>query len=501
MSEATDKPVVEPSILDALIPIISLITLLGASVYFFGEDSSYGANQIALLFCAGIASIVGLKNGIQWNTIEKGIVKGISMAMNAMLILLVVGALIGTWIQAGIVPTMIYFGLELLSPQWFYVASCIICAVIALSIGSSWTVAGTVGIGLMGIAAGLNLSMEITAGAIICGAYFGDKMSPLSDTTNLAPAIAGTDLFSHIRHMSWTTVPSITIALILFAIIGLSEDVSSEAGGMAETLAVLEANFHLSIWLLVPLLLVLYMAMKKVPALATIFIGALIGGVFAVIFQRDITLAAYAQSDMNDAAKLMRGVWDALANGYTSNTGNAEVDSLLSRGGMASMLNTIWLIITAMTFGAVMEVTGLLQRVVRSIMSMAHSTGNMIAATVTTCIGANILASDQYMAIVVPGRMYKIEFQKRGLDPRNLSRVLEDSGTITSPLVPWNTCGAYMAATLGVATFAYLPFCFFNLINPVISVIYGYTGFKILKMTDEQREEFEQEQLEEALKP
>jgi Na+:H+ antiporter, NhaC family len=485
----------QPSLIDALIPIVSLIALLGSSVYFFGEDSSYGSNQIALLFCAGIASLVGLKNGIQWQAIEEGIVKGISMAMGAILILLVVGALIGTWIQAGIVPTMIYYGLQILSPEWFYAASCIICALIALSIGSSWTVAGTVGIGLIGIAAGLNLSVEITAGAIICGAYFGDKMSPLSDTTNLAPAITGTDLFTHIRHMGWTTVPSIIIAIIIFTFIGFSEEVSQDTQGMEQTLTVLADNFTISAWLMFPLLLVLFLAMKKVPALATIFIGAIVGGIFAVIFQPDVVLASAAgSSEISKPAALLRGVWGALANGFVSDTGFKDVDNLLSRGGMASMLNTMWLIVTAMTFGAVMEVTGLLQRVVVSIMSMAHSTGNMIAATIATCIGTNILAADQYIAIVIPGRMYKIEFQKRGLDPKNLSRVLEDSGTITSPLIPWNTCGAYMAGTLGVATLAYLPFCFFNLINPVVSMIYGYTGFKIAKLSDADQTAFDEKQ-------
>ncbi len=476
------KTIKEPSLLDALIPLISLIALLSTSVYFFGDDSSYGANQIALMFCAGIASIVGLKNGIKWEQIEEGIVKGISMAMGAMLILLTVGALIGTWIQAGIVPTMIYYGLTLLSPDWFYVASCLICAVIAISIGSSWTVAGTIGIGLIGIAGSLGLSLEITAGAIISGAYFGDKMSPLSDTTNLAPAVTGTDLFDHIRHMTWTTMPSLTIALILFTIIGLNSDVSGSASSMNETLSVLQDKFYISPVLLLPLLLVLVLAMNKFPALATIFLGALAGGVFGVIFQTESIITSVNNPELANSAALLQGVWVALANGYTASTGNEMIDSLLSRGGMSSMLVTLWLIITAMAFGSVLETTGLLQRIVKSILSMVHSTGSMIAATVATCIGANILTADQYIAIVLPGRMYKLEFQKRGLDPKNLSRVLEDSGTITSPLIPWNTCGAFMAGTLGVATFAYLPFCFFNLVNPVISVIYGYTGFKLVPL-------------------
>ncbi len=483
----------EPSLSDALIPLVCLILLLTVSVILFGSDSSYGPNQIVLMLCAGIAALVGMKNGFRWKELEKAIVNGISMAMGAMLILLTVGGLIGTWIQAGIVPSMIYYGLQILSPEWFYAASCLICAVIALSIGSSWTVAGTIGIGLIGIASGLNLSLEITAGAIISGAYFGDKMSPLSDTTNLAPAVTGTDLFAHIRHMMWTTMPSLFIALVIFLFIGFDTEVSQEVSSLGETLSILQKEFYISWVLLLPLLLVLFMAMKKVPALVTIFIGALTGGVFGAIFQPELIIASVNNPELSNFTALLQGTWKAMADGYVSNTGHGVIDELLSRGGMSSMLVTLWLIMTAMAFGSIMERVGLLQRVVKSILSLVHSTGSLIAATVGTCIGANIITSDQYIAIVIPGRMYQLEYKKRGLDPRNLSRVLEDSGTITSPLVPWNTCGAFMAGTLGVATFAYLPFCFFNLINPVISVIYGYTGFKLIPLEDEGDSELAEE--------
>ncbi|MCP4411488.1 MAG: Na+/H+ antiporter NhaC [Gammaproteobacteria bacterium] len=483
----------EPSLSDALIPLVCLILLLSFSVFLFGSDSSYGPNQIVLMLCAGIAALVGMKNGFRWKQLEKAIVNGISMAMGAMLILLTVGGLIGTWIQAGIVPSMIYYGLQILSPEWFYAASCLICAVIALSIGSSWTVAGTIGIGLIGIASGLNLSLEITAGAIISGAYFGDKMSPLSDTTNLAPAVTGTDLFAHIRHMMWTTMPSLFIALVIFLFIGFDTEVSQEVSSLGETLSILQKEFYISWVLLLPLLLVLFMAMKKVPALVTIFIGALTGGVFGAIFQPELIITSVNNPELSNFTALLQGTWKAMADGYVSNTGHGVIDELLSRGGMSSMLVTLWLIMTAMAFGSIMERVGLLQRVVKSILSLVHSTGSLIAATVGTCIGANIITSDQYIAIVIPGRMYQLEYKKRGLDPRNLSRVLEDSGTITSPLVPWNTCGAFMAGTLGVATFAYLPFCFFNLINPVISVIYGYTGFKLIPLKDEGDSELAEE--------
>lgn len=470
-----------PTLVDALIPITALILMLGMSVYFFGDGSSSGPNQIVLMICSAIVILVGIKNGHRWTSIEKAIVKGISMAMVAILILMLVGGLIGTWILAGIVPTMIYYGLNLLSPDYFYIASCIICAVVAISIGSSWTVAGTIGISLIAMAGALGLSVEATAGAIISGAYFGDKMSPLSDTTNLAPAVSGTDLFSHIQHMMWTTIPSLVIACIFFLILGLSGDATNELTDLDVTLTFLESQFHISLWLMLPLVAVFVMAMKKVPAIATIFIGAILGGVFAVIFQGDSILAK-ADANAEPATVILLSVWTALFDGYSSVTGNETIDNLLSRGGMSSMLNTIWLIITALSFGAVLEQTGLLQRIVDGILTMVKSTGSMVAATIGTCIGTNILAADQYMAIVLPGRMYKLEFEKRGLDPRNLSRTLEDSATITSPLIPWNTCGAYMATTLGVATFAYLPYAIFNLVNPLISLVYGYTGFKLIPL-------------------
>lgn len=477
----TDNTVKDPSLLDALIPILSLIFMLGMSVYYFGDNSSYGPNQIVLMICTAIVVIIGIKNGQGWSTIEKAIVKGISTAMVAILILLLVGGLIGTWILAGIVPTMIYYGLNILSPDYFYVASCLICAVIAISIGSSWTVAGTIGISLIAMAAALGLSLEITAGAIISGAYFGDKMSPLSDTTNLAPAVTGTNLFDHIEHMVWTTVPSLIIAAIIFLIIGLQSDSAAELSSLDTTLSILQSQFNLSLWLLLPLFIVFFMAVKKIPAIATIFIGGLLGGVFAIIFQSDKIMLG-VDSDLSSTSHVLTTVWSALYDGYQSDSGNEVIDDLLSRGGMSSMLNTIWLIITALSFGAVLEHTGLLQRIVSSILGMVRSTGSLIASTVVTCIGCNILTADQYMAIVLPGRMYKVEFEKRGLDPRNLSRTLEDSATMTSALIPWNTCGAFMASTLGVATLAYLPFAFFNYLNPIISVIYGYTGFKLIPL-------------------
>ena len=484
MTENTETPK-EPTLIDALIPVVSLILMLFLSVKLFGSDSSSGPNQIVLTLGAAIATIVAIQNGHRWSDLLDAIVKGIGTSMGAVLILLSVGGLIGTWLMAGTVPSLIYYGLELLSPQWFYVATCLICAIAALSTGSSWTVAGTLGVALIGVSMGLGLSPAIAAGAIISGAYFGDKMSPLSDTTNLAPAVAETDLFTHIRHMVWTTTPSFVLALVLFAAMGFGADGEGDAGSLEALRLTLGDAFNITPWALIPLLVVFVMAFRKVPPLPTILFGALFGGFAALVLQPDIVLEFAASPELSPALAMTKGVWLALANGYVSTTGVAEVDDLLSRGGMSSMLVTIWLILTAMAFGAVLEHSGMLMRLVRSSLAAAKSTGSLITTVVLTCIGINIIAADQYIAIVLPGKMFRAEFRRRGLQPKNLSRVIEDSGTLTSPLVPWNTCGAYMAATLGVATLAYLPFVFFNLINPIVSIIYGWTGFTIERIEGE----------------
>jgi NhaC family Na+:H+ antiporter len=404
--------------------------------------------------------------------------------MGAILILLSVGGLSGTWLMAGTVPSLSCYGLELLNPQWFYAATCIICAIAALATGSSWTVAGTLGGALIGVALGLGLSPAIAAGAVVSGAYFGDKMSPLSDTTNLAPAVVDTDLFTHIRHMVWTTAPSMTLALILFAAVGLAADVNADGSALDSLMTTLDESFNISPLALIPLVVVFIMAFRKVPPLPTILFGALLGGFMAIVLQTDVVLAYAASPLLPNGLALTKGVWLALADGYVSKTGVSEVDELLSRGGMSSMLVTIWLILTAWAFGAVLEYAGMLKRLIESALRAAKTTGTLVLTVVLSCIGINIVAADQYIAIVLPGKMFKAEFQRRNLDSRNLSRIVEDSGTLTSALVPWNTCGAFMASTLGVATLAYLPFAFFNLINPLVSVLYGFTGFTIVKIDE-----------------
>jgi NhaC family Na+:H+ antiporter len=475
----------------ALLPLVLLICMLALSVSLFNDNSSYGPNQIALLLAAGAASLVGLKLGIYWSDLEHAMVEGITLALKACLILLAVGSLIGSWMLAGTAPAVIYFGLGILDPAWFYPAALIICALVSLSIGSSWTTAGTVGLALVGIAQIMDLSTAATAGAVISGAYFGDKMSPLSDTTNLSPAMVGADLFVHIRHMAWTTGPSVIIALILFTVMGLNAKAGqappSEVNAARD---LLEQNFTIGIPALLPLALLLTLAMRKVPAFPAISIGALAGCVVALIWQPELVRNfGDPEGNLSAWAASAKGLLMALADGFSIETGDAALDELLSRGGMSSMLNTMWLIMSAMCFGGVMERTGLLQRIVDALMKGVRGTGSLITTTVLTCIGMNIIAADQYIAIVLPGRMYRLEFERRGLAPENLSRTLEDAGTMTSALVPWNTCGAFMAATLGVPTLSYLPYAFVNLLNPVIAIVYGITNFTIRPLEAEKERE------------
>ncbi|ALO42288.1 Na+/H+ antiporter NhaC [Pseudoalteromonas phenolica] len=475
----------QASFLDAFIPILVLVCLLGSAVYLYGDNSSSGPNQIALLFATFTAALVGLKNGYTWRLLEEAMIKGITLSLGAILILLMVGALIGTWLLSGTVPTLIYYGLQIISPQWFYAASCLICGIVAMSIGSSWTTAATIGVALLGVATGLGLDQVVTAGAVISGAYFGDKLSPLSETTNLAPAVAGSDLFEHIQHMLWTTVPSFVIAMIIFVIMGFSAEVSSDIGRIDDIVSILNANFNINPMMLIPLIVLLVLAYKKMPAFPAISIGAVIGAVWALIFQSDL-LATQVDVSQGQLVGYFKLVWATFYDGFAIQTGDSTMDDLLSGGGMAGMLTTTWLVMTALMFGAIMEKTGLLEVFVRSILRVARSTGSLIASTIATCFGTNLIAADQYIAIVVPGRMFKEEYKKRGLKSVNLSRTLEDGGTITSPLIPWNTCGAYMQSVLMINPLDYAVYAFFNLINPFLAIIYAYIGIKILKIEPKQ---------------
>lgn len=487
------------SLIDSIIPIVILIALLALNVFLYGDSSLDGANQLALLLGAGVATVVGLKNKINWSHIIKGISKSISSTTPAIIILLLIGALAGTWLISGIVPSMIYYGLQILNPKIFLFASCIICAIVSLASGSSWSTIATVGIALLGIGDALEISKGMVAGSIISGAYFGDKLSPLSDTTNLAPAMAGTDLFTHIRYMLYTTVPSYVITLIIFLFIGFSLETSVSNNDVEILLQTLNQNFNITPWLfLVPAILFIII-IKKVPSIPALFIGALLGGIFAIIFQPDIIkqiadtgsnfvkthpLEIFTGLELQYLKASYIGVINAMGNETSIVTDNEMMNNLLSSGGMYGMLNTIWLILCAMCFGGAMESIGALKKISQSIIKYAESTGSLIATTACTCLFFNGTASDQYLSIVVPGKMYSDAFKKKGLAPENLSRTLEDSGTVTSVLIPWNTCGATQSGVLGVATLLYLPYCFFNLISPMMTIMYGYLGIKIKKLKD-----------------
>ncbi|HHF51199.1 MAG TPA: Na+/H+ antiporter NhaC, partial [Candidatus Aminicenantes bacterium] len=396
-----------------------------------------------------------------------GMIHGINLAMGAILILMVVGLMIGTWISGGIVPTMIYYGLKVLSPGIFLGATMIICSIISLGTGSSWSTAGTVGVALIGVGHGLGVPTAMVAGAIISGAYFGDKMSPLSDTTNLAPAVAGTDLFSHIRHMVYTVAPAYVISLGLYAFLGARFSGGAlESQNIEAILSTIKSNFFIHPLLLLPPVLVVVMVVLKIPPLPALLGGTLLGAVFAVLTQ----------------SRSLGEIIQAAHSGYVSNSGVAMVDDLLTRGGLMSMMGTVALIICALSFGGIMEKTGMLEALASALLKKVRRTGSLVATTIFTCIGMNIIAADQYIAIVVPGRMFKNAFDAKGLHPKNLSRALENSGTMTSPLIPWNSCGAFMGATLGVSPLLYLPYAFLNLSVPLVSIFYGYTGITMEKV-------------------
>ena len=466
----------------ALFPIIFLIILLSINVYLYGDDSLGGANQLALLLAGAVAGIIGIKSGSNWKTIIEGISNSIKSVTPSIIILLLIGSLAGTWLISGIVPAMIYYGLQILNPEIFLFATAIITAIVSLATESSWSTIATIGIALLGIGQALGLGVGIIGGAIISGAYFGDKMSPLSDTTNLAPAMAGTDLFTHIKYMMYTTIPSFIITLILFLVLGFQSNVSS-AQNIDELLSVLSSSFNITPWLFLVPVMVILLIIKKVPAIPSLLIGTLLGGAFAIIFQPNIILEITESNQMN-FSNAYKAVINSMSTETNISTPNEDLNSLLSTGGMYGMLNTIWLIICAMIFGGIMEVTGLLKRISEPIINLAKTNGSLVATTAGTCIFFNITASDQYISIVVPGRMFIDSYKEKGLAPENLSRTLEDSGTVTSVLIPWNTCGATQSAVLGVATFAYLPYCFFNLISPIMTITYAYLGIKIKKLNN-----------------
>ncbi len=454
-----------PALWEAITPLIVAAAIVGTGIICYRDTVSV---PILLALSCIAPALVAFRTGLRWKAIEEGMVRGMQLALQACVILLVVGTTIGAWAQCGTIASMVYFGLEVLSPSWFLPATCVICVIISTSIGSSWTTAATVGVALMGIGSALGVPPPMTAGAVLSGAYFGDKMSPLSDTTNLAPSIAGSELFDHIRAMTYTTLPALVLALVGFTVLGLAEtrDASNYDPGLIVRLqqGLLDGQ-HLSLWLLLPPLAVIVLAALKVPAVPALMTATFLGGIAGYVAQ-DVTLGAWLH---------------VLYDGFSSHSGSQVVDDLLSRGGMASMLDTIALILCATAFGGIMERAGFIDVLLQALLKRVRSVGGLVTATVVSCVGSNFLLCDQYLAIVLPGRMYREAYPEFGLQRRMLSRTLEDGGTVTSCLCPWNSGGAFMSATLGVATLSYAPYAFLNLLTPAIAILYALTGTFILR--------------------
>jgi NhaC family Na+:H+ antiporter len=459
---------------------VVLITLLALTIALFGVDATDGPLQVALLTSAAFAALVALKNGYSSANLRDAAIGGVSSAMGAVFILLAVGALIGTWNMAGTIPTVVSYGIVLLKPAIFYATVALICGVVGAVTGSSWTTAGTLGVAFVGMAPILGMSTAITAGAVVSGAYMGDKMSPLSETTVLVPSlVGGVTVNEHIRGMTWTVLPSFAIAFLGFLVIGVFDDPTASAVGADEARAVLADAFTISPINLLPLALLIALTLLRVPPFIAIFGVALAAGVLACFTQGDAVSAFVGETDQGAVLDGVEAVYQSMANGFVSASGNATIDDLFSGGGMSGMLTTVWLILGALSFAAIMEEAGFLNRLIAPVVSRARSDAGLIASVAATSTGLNVVAGDQYIADVLPSRVYRTEFAKRGLAPRMLSRTVEDTGTVTSPLVPWNTCGAYMTGVLGVSTMQYLPFAFFNLLNPLVALVYAFTGFRV----------------------
>jgi NhaC family Na+:H+ antiporter len=470
----------ELNIWEALIPVIVLVGLLAFNVSVFGDNALSGSNQFILLLGGAVAAIIGFANKVSYEKMIDEIGNNFKSTAGALLILLMVGALAAAWLISGIIPAMVYYGLQILNPTIFFPATVIICAIISIATGSSWTTSATVGIALVGIGTALGLSPGMTAGAVISGAYFGDKMSPLSDTTNLAPAMAGAELFEHIKYMALTTIPSIVVTLIIFTILGLTQTTTGAADNTA-ILSAIDSAFNINGWLFLVPIMVIGLIIKKTKPLIALLAGTLLGAVFALIFQPDIVLSVSGAETLTGVSGY-KGVMTALTEGASIATTNESLNDLFSSGGMAGMLGTIWLIVCALVFGGIMDAIGALGRISAALLSVTDSVFSLFAATVASCLAINLTASDQYLAIVVPGKMFAKAYEEKGLAPENLSRTLEDSGTVTSVLIPWNTCGAYQSSVLGVSVFDYFIYAIFNYISPFMTLLFAAFSIKIKQL-------------------
>lgn len=457
--------------------LLTLAVMIGTMLYTVVKLQQ--APHIPLLIGTSVAIIITLCHGYKWDEVEEMMYKGIRHALPAVVIIMLVGLIIGAWIGSGVVAAMIYYGLKLISPTYFLSVVVIICGIVALAIGSSWSTMATVGVASMGIGISMGLSPGMVAGAVISGAYFGDKMSPLSDTTNLASGLTNVDLFEHIRHMFFTTIPGLIISLIVFFILGqmYGSDHLNQSR-IDSIMNAIDQSFIITPWLLLVPLIVIVIVALKVPAIPAIVIGIVLGFLTQIFFQGDTLLEAVK----------------ALQTGYKLESGNKIIDELFNRGGLESMFYTISLTLVAMTFGGLLEYSGMLKAMINIVLRVAKNTGSLIASVIVSCIGTNVTCSEQYISIIVPARMYVSTFIDHDLHPKNLSRALEDGGTLTSVFVPWNTCGVFIASTLSVSVSQYAPFAILNFVVPIISLIYGYTGFKVIKLSQSEKQYFKQQE-------
>jgi len=480
VARRADRPPRPPTLLDALLPVVVLIALLILTIALFGVAATDGPLQVALLLSAAFASLIAFKNGYTVSAVSDAAVGGVSSAVGAVFILLAVGSLIGTWNMAGTIPTIVDYGIAIVSPTWFYFTAALVCAIVGSVTGSSWTTAATLGVAFVGMARVMGLNEAIAAGAVISGSYFGDKMTPLSETTVLVPKLVGGGLSvgQHVRNMFWTAGPALGISLIIFIILGLAAEPESAVSTDAAREA-LQSVYNITPLNLLPLLLLIVFAILRYPPFLSILGSALFAGILAPLTQPAAVDTFIKDENIGGHAQDIKAIFAAMATGFVSNSGVEPIDALFSRGGMASLLTTIWLVLGALAFAAVMERAGFLQRILRPIVSRTKRRGSLILAVNGSGFGLNVIAGDQYVADVLPARMFRTEFSERGLAPQVLSRAVEDSGTVTSVLVPWNTCGAYISGVLGVSTGAYLPFCFFNILSPILDIAYGYLGFKV----------------------
>lgn len=461
----TMKQARKPYLWEAILSFGFLILVMGVSISYYKADP-----HIPMLIGTFFAAIIAMRAGFSWNEIEKSMFDGIYQALQAVVILAIIGVLIGIWLLSGVVPSMIYYGLSILKPSIFLVATVLICSITSLATGTSWGTAGTIGIALMGIAKGLSIPAPIAAGAIICGAYFGDKMSPLSDTTNLAPAVSGTDVFTHVKNMIPSTLVSYGLTIVIFLFMGFKFKSSiTDVSAINAIRDGITASFNVSPLLLIPPLAVIVAIALKVPAIPGITLGIILGAIFGFIFQG---------SDLGSILSASYG-------GYVSETGIVAIDELLTAGGLTGMMYSISLTIIAMMFGGIMEKTHQLEVIVNAIIKGIKSAGGLVTATILTCIFSNATMPEQYISIVIPGRMYAQAYKDKGIHPKVLSNALEGAGTLTSALIPWNTCGAFLTGILGVATVDYFKYAFFNYLTPIVVIAFAFLKINLSMIEDD----------------